>query len=113
MNVLTVTGRLTTDPARRDTTKGVVCDFRLAIDGQQRLWLPVTCWGHLAGTCKQYLRRGRRIAASGTLCVNEYITGGENRSHLFLRAERITFLDAANKTEDTATSEPAGTRPAR
>ena len=64
MNVLTVTGRLTTDPARRDTDKGVVCDFRIAVDGQRRLWLPVTCWGNLAGTCKRYLRAGRRVAVS-------------------------------------------------
>ena len=43
MNVFTVTGRLTADPARRDTDKGVVVEFRLAVDGQRRLWLPVTC----------------------------------------------------------------------
>lgn len=93
MNVLTVTGRLTTDPARRDTTRGVVCDFGLAVDGNQRLWLPVTCWGQLAGTCKRYLVKGRQIAATGTLCSSEYIANGENRSRLFMRAERITFLD--------------------
>ena len=105
MNVLTVTGRLTTDPARRDTTKGVVCDFRIAVDGPQRLWLPVTCWGQLAGTCKRYLHKGRHIAASGTLCVSEYIANGENRTRMFLRAERITFLDGAPAPDDRTTDD--------
>ena len=30
MNVLTLTGHLVTDPVRRDTTRGLVCEFRLA-----------------------------------------------------------------------------------
>ncbi|MFT3851991.1 MAG: single-stranded DNA-binding protein [Ilumatobacteraceae bacterium] len=106
--MLTVTGRLATDPARRDTTKGVVCEFRIAVDGHQRLWLPVTCWGHLAGTCKQYLRRGRRIAASGSLCATEYIANGENQTRLFLRAERVTFLDGTNSTDESRISHDAG-----
>ena len=95
MNVLTVTGRLTSDPARRDTTRGVVCDFRMSVDGQDRLWLPVTCWGHLAGKCAQYLHAGRRIAVSGQLHVEEYISrAGERQRRWYLRAEHITFLDA-------------------
>ena len=74
MNVLSVTGRLTGDPARRDTSKGVVCEFRIAVDGQRRMWLPVTCWGHLAGLCARHLRAGRRVAVSGQLRVDEYLT---------------------------------------
>ena len=92
MNVLTVTGRLTSDPARRDTTKGVVCEFRLAVDGQRRLWLPVvTCWGNLAGACKRHLHPGRRVAVSGQLRVDEYLARqGETRRRWYLRAEHVT-----------------------
>jgi single-strand DNA-binding protein len=94
MNVLTVTGHLTADPARRDTTKGVVCDFHLAVDGQRRLWLPVTCWGRLAGLCAKHLRAGRRVAVSGQLAVDEYITNdGQKQRRWYTKAERITFLD--------------------
>jgi single-stranded DNA-binding protein len=93
MNVLTITGHLTGDPARRDTTKGVVCDFRVAVDGQRRLWLPVSCWGHLAGTCKRYLRPGRRVAVSGQLCADEYISGNDTKQRWYLRATQVTFLD--------------------
>ena len=46
MNVLTVTGRLADDPVRRETPKGVVCEFRLAVDGRPRLYLTIQTWGH-------------------------------------------------------------------
>ena len=95
MNVLSVTGRLTSDPARRDTTNGVVCEFRVAVDGQRRLWLPVVTWGKLAGTCKRHLHTGRRVAISGQLCVDEFVAAqGDLRRRWFLRAEHVTFLDA-------------------
>ena len=98
MNVLSVTGRLTSDPARRDTTNGVVCEFRLAVDGQRRLWLPVVTWGKLAGTCKRHLHTGRRVAVSGQLCVDEFLAAqGELRRRWFLRAEHVTFLDAPRR----------------
>ena len=96
MNVLSVTGRLTSDPARRDTTNGVVCEFRVAVDGQRRLWLPVVAWGKLAGTCKRHLHTGRRVAISGQLCVDEFHAAhGDLRRRWFLRAEHVTFLDSA------------------
>ena len=60
MNVLTVTGRLTADPVRRDTPKGVVCEFRIAVDGQRRLRLPSPA-GRSAGTCRDLRRAPRRV----------------------------------------------------
>ena len=103
MNVLSVTGRLSSDPARRDTTKGVVCEFRLAVDGQRRLWLPVVTWGKLAGACKRHLRSGRRVAVTGQLCVDEFLSHqGELRRRWFLQAEHVTFLDSPSTVSDTA-----------
>jgi single-stranded DNA-binding protein len=105
MNVLTVTGHLTTDPARRDTAKGVVCEFRVLVDGQRRLWLPVVVWGHLAGVCRKHLHTGRRVAVSGQLCVDEYISTGETKRRWYLRGEHVTFLDArARPAADPSTA---------
>jgi len=102
MNVLTVTGRLTGDPVRRDTGKGMIVEFRVAVDGQRRLWLPVAVSGHLAGTCMRSLTVGRHVAVSGQLCVDEYAAGGELRRRWYLRGDRVTFL------EPPAGREPAG-----
>jgi single-stranded DNA-binding protein len=94
VNVLTVTGRLVADPARRTTTNGIVCEFRLAINGRPRLWLNVETWGQLAGRCAQHLQTGRHVAASGTLCCDEYVTrAGDKASRWFLRAVTLTYLD--------------------
>ena len=69
MNVLTLTGRLTADPVRRDTPKGVVCEFRLAVDTRPRLWITVQTWGQLAGRCAQHLHAGRHVAVAGPLVL--------------------------------------------
>jgi len=99
MNVLAVTGRLSSDPARRDTSKGVVCEFRLAVDGQRRLWLPVVCWGHLAGVCKKYLYKGRRVAVDGQLQVDEFLgAGGDLRRRWYLRADHVSFDEHPDAT---------------
>ena len=94
MNVLTVTGRLTSEPARRDTPKGVVCELALAVDGRPRLWIPVEIWGQLAGRCAQHLHSGRRVAVSGPLICQEYVNRtGERATKWFCRANQVTFLD--------------------
>ena len=101
MHVLPVTGRLSSDPARRDTAKGVVCEFRLAVDGQRRLWRPGGCWGHLAGVCKKHLHKGRRVAVDGQLQVDEFIgAGGDLRRRWYLRADHVTFEDLPNRPHD-------------
>ena len=94
MNVVTLTGRLTSNPARRATTKGVVCQFALAVDGRPRLWIPVDTWGQLAGRCAQHLHSGRRVAVSGPLLCEEYVTrAGDRATRWLVRANQVTFLD--------------------
>jgi single-stranded DNA-binding protein len=105
MNVLTVTGHLAGDPARRDTPRGVVCEFRLAVDGRPRLWLSVETWGQLAGRCAKHLHNGRHIAATGSLVCDEYVTrAGERANRWYLRATQLTFLDPPPTSNGTAAS---------
>ena len=94
MNVLTLTGRLGSDPVRRDTTNGVVCEFRLAVDGRPRIWITVETWGHLAGTCAQHLHDGRRVAITGTLANRQYVNRSGDKVDLwYAKARHVTFLD--------------------
>jgi single-stranded DNA-binding protein len=99
MNVLTVTGRLTADPTRRDATAGMVCEFRIAVDGRRGMWLPVVCWGPLAGSCYRRLHAGDRVALSGPLELEEQLSGaGARRRRWYLKAEHATFLLPDNAT---------------
>jgi single-stranded DNA-binding protein len=99
MNVLTVTGRLTAEPVRRDTTKGVVCEFRLAVDHKPRLWLTVQTWGNVAGRCAQHLYAGRRVAISGPLLCDEYERNGTRHTRWYAKATTVTYLDTPTRVD--------------
>lgn len=94
MNVLTVAGRVASQPVRRETTRGVVCEFRLAVECRPRLWIVVQTWGQLAGRCAQHLTNGRIISVTGQLISEPYATrAGEKAVRWYLRAATITYLD--------------------
>jgi single stranded DNA-binding protein len=95
MNNVNFTGHLTNDPIRRDTTNGVVVAFRLAVDDRpERLWIDVEAWGQLAGIVATHLIRRRHVAVTGRLRDRQYHDrAGEQRNHVFVVADRITFLD--------------------
>lgn len=94
MNVVAMTGRLTGDPARKETGKGVVTTFRIGSDDSPRVWVDVETWGHLAGTCAAHLGRGRHVAVAGSLAHREWTDGaGERRERWLVKASTVTFLD--------------------
>lgn len=104
MNVITVTGRLADDPIRRETSKGVVCEFRLVADGRPRLYLTIQTWGHLAGRCAQVLVAGRHVGVTGSLRHEQWITrGGERADRWFVRATGVAFLD--RPSDDAASAD--------
>jgi single-stranded DNA-binding protein len=94
MNVLTVTGRLIADPSRPEATRPMRCEFRVVVDGLRGMWLPVVCWGPLAGSCYRRLRAGHHVALSGPLQVDDYVSrAGVRQRRWYLKAEHATFLD--------------------
>jgi len=113
MNVAAITGRLTADPARRETGKGVVTTFRLASDSSPRLLIDIECWGHLAGTTAAHLTARRHVAVSGALAHPQWTDRqGGRAERWFIRAAQVTFLDGpeAHEPGRSADGEPAGLR---
>jgi single-stranded DNA-binding protein len=109
MNVLTLTGRIGDEPVRRDTTKGVVCEFRLAVHGRPRLWITVVTWGHLAGVCAQHLATGRSVAVTGSLQHDQFVTrAGERAERWYCKASQVTFLDKPIDDDEPADVSQAG-----
>ena len=97
MNSVNLTGRLIHDPSRRDTPRGVVASFRLAVDARPRVWIDVEAWGHLAGTVATYLYARRHIAVTGRLAYAEYHDrNGHKQATYRVVADRIQFLDHAD-----------------
>jgi single-strand DNA-binding protein len=106
VNVLNLTGRLTADPVRRETSRGVVCEFRVAVDCRPRLWIGIEAWGQLAGRCAQHLRAGRRVAITGALVTEEYTSrAGERVTRWYVRASAVTFLDRPDAAGDHGNGE--------
>jgi len=109
MNSITLTGRLTADPDMRTTHSATaVTQFRLAIqrrrsrNGEDRgaVYVDVVSFGGLAESCAQYLAKGRQVAVSGRLELDEWETdAGERRSRHKVVADEVEFL-ARPRAED-------------
>ena len=118
MNSISITGRLTADPQARTVGELQICDLRVAIprrkgrDGEDRgaVFIDVTTFGPLAKVAGQYLTKGRRVAVTGRLELDEW-TGQDDsprRRHKIV-AEHVEFLDngaPASNGSDTTASEP-------
>ncbi len=103
MNSITIIGTLTDNPARRDTKRGIVATFRIAAIGTPRIWIDIESWGQLAGRVNQYLVKGRMVAIAGNLAYDSWTDqAGQRRERWYVRAERITFLDAPPTDTDNA-----------
>lgn len=101
MNTIGLTGHLHNDPTRRDTPRGVVASFRLAVDDRpNRVWIDVESWGRLAGVVASHLTRQRHIAVTGRLAHRQYHDrNGNSRNHYYVVADRITFLDRPDRQQ--------------
>jgi single-strand DNA-binding protein len=110
MNVITLTGRLHSDPVRRETTKGVVATFRRTVDANRhRLWIDIDTWGHLAGTVHTHLAKGRQVAVTGSLRHTEYTDREQQRrDYWYVAADRITFLDSRSLERPPTGEAPNG-----
>ncbi len=109
MNKCILIGNLTRDPELKYTPNGIsVCRFTLAVNrrnygnrdgGQQTDFLPVTCWRNTAETCARILKKGSRVAVSGSIQTGSYdAQDGSKRYTTEIVADEVNFL--FTKTDD-------------
>ena len=123
MNSISITARLTADPVQRTAGELQICDLRVAIarrkgrNGEDRgaVFVDVATFGPLAKICGQYLAKGRRVAMTGRLELDEWAAedGSPRRRHKIV-ADQVEFLDngAANGSS-AASSEELADQPDR
>jgi single-strand DNA-binding protein len=101
MNSINRTGRLTADPEARTARDAHVADFRLAVhrrrsrEGEDRgaVFVDVVSFGGLAESVVRYLEKGRQVAVTGRLELDEWETHvGERRSRHKVVADEVEFL---------------------
>jgi single-strand DNA-binding protein len=112
LNKVFLMGNLTRDPDMKQTSSGeTVAELGLAVSEQFRsrttnetrevvTFVDVTVWGKVAENCGQYLQKGRPIFVEGRLVLDtwEDKTTGQKRSRLRVRADRVQFLYAPEKS---------------
>ena len=107
MNDVSLIGRLTRDPELHSTESGTqIARLRLALDrrGEGAVFVSVKCFDGQASACAEHLAKGRQIAVSGRLELDEWqADDGSRRSQLYVIARSVQFL-GGTRTE----REPAG-----
>jgi len=114
VNVSVITGNLTKDPELRSTKGGTpVCELRVAVNGRQKQgdqWVDrvdyfnVTVWGKQGENCAEYLAKGRLVAVTGRLRLDEWESNGSKHSAVSIVANSVQFLpskaDSSSRGED-------------
>lgn len=117
INVVVLTGNLTTDPELRSLPSGTaLCKLRVASNTRRKdasgQWVDksnyfdVTVWGAQGESCARYLAKGRPVAIEGRLEWREWdAPDGGKRQAVEIVANSIQFLGGR---DDSAGGEQAG-----
>lgn len=115
LNRVLLAGRLTRDPKLSQTAGGrSVAELGLAVnrtvrggEGQaareETTFVDITCWGPLAETANQALRKGMPVFVEGRLQLDQWEKDGKKFSKLRVVAERVQAM-----TDDQLRRPPRG-----
>jgi single-strand DNA-binding protein len=106
MNNINLIGRLTKDPALKQTDEGrSICNFTLAVDDtfskeDRADFVRVTVFGIQAENCCKYLRKGFLAGVSGRMRSDVYTDAeGIKRFPVSVTGERVQFLQWPTRDE--------------
>jgi single-strand DNA-binding protein len=112
LNRVFLIGNLTRDPELRYTPSGMaVATLRLAVNHrfkdrsgelkQDACFVNIVVWDKQAETSNQYLKKGSSVLIEGRLQSRSWQDNeGKNRSVIEVRADRVVFLDSAQKKSE-------------
>ena len=109
MNVVCLIGRLGKDPELRVTQGGTsVAKFSLAVDRHDEAkttdWFEVTCFGKVAESTGQYMKKGCMVGVTGRLQQDKWQDkqSGQNRSKVSIIAGQVDFLSRAGENNQVS-----------
>lgn len=111
---VTAVGRVVKDAEVRDTAKGKVLKFRMAVDGYNggkvTDFYNVSVWRNIDFVAPQ-LVKGAFVVAIGALTVREYEYNGEKRKDLEINSDRVEASPRAATGSDDRRDAGAGPTP--
>lgn len=122
LNKVTLIGNVTRDPDIRATTTGRnVANVSMATNTEWRdaqgvkqsraEYHSVVLWGHLAGLCEQFVRRGSRIYVEGNIQTREYTTqDGQRKTRTEIVGESLILLSEKKDPSQAPMDVTAGLR---
>ena len=110
VNRVFLMGNLTSDVSTKYTSAGSgVGEFGIAVNEKYKkndewvesvVFCQVTCWGRLAETCGEYLKKGSLVFVEGKLKFDSWETPeGQKRSKLSVTAMKVELLDRKTQEE--------------
>ena len=109
MNKVILIGNLTRDPELTETTNGIkICRFSLAVnrtysgsDGERKTdFFNIVAWRGLAETAARYLKKGNKVAVTGSIELRNYEDrDGNKRTNVDIVAQDLEFLTQRQSEE--------------
>lgn len=109
MNSFFGVGRLVKDVEVRYTTNNkACCNFTIAINrlfkNEEGIYetdfINCECWGQVANTMKEYVKKGDLLGIKGSLRSDSYTDkNNEKKYRTYVNVERVTFLSAKTKDD--------------
>jgi len=117
MNKVFLIGNLTRDPELTETASGVaVCHFSIAVnrnytsgDGERQTdFFNIVAWRGLGENCARYLKKGRKVAITGTIQTRTYENNqGVKVPAIDIVAQNAEFLSPKESDNDGFDDAPA------
>lgn len=118
MNKVYLIGNLTRDPELSTTTSGVsVCRLSIAVsrrfsnaDGERETdFFNITAWRGTAENCAKFLKKGNKIAVSGSIQTRNYERAdGTKGFAVDIIADEVEFLSSKNDGSSESSSSEGG-----
>ena len=113
MNSINIMGRLARDPEIRDVNGTVKTEFVLAwsewVKGEEKAYFfKAEAWGRTGEFIRDYFKKGRGIAITGKLVLDEWETrDGQKRTTPLIKVSEATFPTSSREEAAQPDPEPA------
>lgn len=115
MNKVFLIGNLTRDPELSQTPTGVsVCRISIAVGrrfsnaegGRETDFFNVTAWRGNAENCAKFLKKGKKVAVSGSIQVRNFERqDGSKGTSVDIIADEVEFLTSRNDNSESGSTE--------
>lgn len=115
LNVISVSGRMATDPTIKDVNGMSCTSFNIASDSMKKdengtkipIFYSVSVWGQNGERAAKYLKKGNPVLIVGDFSQRTY-TGndGKDRFQNQIRASNVEYLGGTKQTQEAKTEVP-------